>query len=270
VPDVTGLTAKQAKQRLTGEGFQVRQQQRSSNFENKGLVVDTNPAPGNDADKGSTVTIYVGNGQQPVTLPNLKNKTLDEALGILSDLHLRAKTVPTTSTLPSNTVIRTQPGPGPVAPDTVVSLFVSSGQVKVPNVVGLTYDAAATKVTNAKLVPSRVDQSSDSVPAGQVISTDPAAGTPAVQGNTVQVFVSTGPPPPQPVNVPPVTGMTQSDAQQTLTDADLKSKVTKCLAPAGTPDGQVVSQDPAAGQSVQPKSTVEIFVADSTQTTACP
>ena len=86
------------------------------------------------------------------------------------------------------------------------------------------------------------------MPSGQVISTDPAAGTPAVQGNTVKVFVSTGPAPPQPVTVPPVTGMSQADAQQALTDADLKSKITKCLATAGTPDGQVVSQDPASGQ----------------------
>jgi eukaryotic-like serine/threonine-protein kinase len=268
VPDVTGLTAKQAKQRLTAEGFTVRQQQRTSSFENKGLVVDTNPAPGNGADKGSTVTIYVGTGPQSVNLPNLKGKTVDQALQTIAGLHLPTPTtVATTSTLPQGQVVRTQPGPGPVAPDTVVKLYVSSGQVKVPNVIGLSYDSAAAKIQNAKLVPSRIDQPSDTVPAGQVITTDPAAGTPAVQGNTVKVYVSTGP---APVTVPPVTGMTQADAQQALSDANLKNKVTKCLATTGTPDGQVVSSDPAAGQSVPPKSTVELFVADATQTTPCP
>ena len=272
VPDVTGLTAKQAKQRLVADGFDVRQQQRTSSFPNKGKVVDTNPAPGNDADKGSTVTIYVGTGPDSVTLPNLKGKTVDEALQTIADLHLPPpKTVPTTSTQETNTVIRTDPPPGQVAPDQVVTIFYSSGQVSVPNVIGFDYDAAATKLRNAKLVPARVDQSSDTVPSGQVISTNPGAGQPAVQGSTVTVVVSSGPPPPQPVSVPPVTGMTQADAQQALADADLKNTVTKCLpSTPTTPDGQVVSSDPAPGTSVQPKSTVTLFVADSTQTTPCP
>ena len=271
VPDVTGLTAKQAKQRLVGEGFEVRQQQRNSSFENKGKVIDTNPAPGNDADKGSTVTIYVGTGPKSVPLPNLKGKTLDEALQTITDLHLPTpKTVPTTSTQPTNIVVRTTPPAGPVAPDQVVTIYYSSGQVNVPNVVGLDYTSAATKLANAKLVPARVDQSSDTVPAGQVISTNPAPGKPAVQGSTVTVVVSSGPAPPQPVSVPPVTGMTQADAQQALADADLKNTISKCLATTGTPDGQVVSADPAPGTSVQPKSTVTLFVADATQTTPCP
>lgn len=151
-----------------------------------------------------------------------------------------------------------------------MTIYYSSGQVNVPNVVGLDYNSAATKLTNAKLVPVRVDQSSDTVPAGQVISTNPAPGKPAVQGSTVTVVVSSGPAPPQPVSVPPVTGMTQADAQQALADADLKNTVSKCLATTGTPDGQVVSADPAPGTSVQPKSTVTLFVADATQTTPCP
>ncbi|MFI5049910.1 MAG: Stk1 family PASTA domain-containing Ser/Thr kinase [Gaiellales bacterium] len=271
VPDVTGLTAKQAKQRLVGEGFEVRQQQRNSSFENKGKVIDTNPAPGNHADQGSTVTIYVGTGPKSVPLPNLKGKTLDEALQTITDLHLPTpKTVPTTSTQPTNIVVRTTPPAGPVAPDQVVTIYYSSGQVNVPNVVGLDYTSAATKLANAKLVPARVDQSSDTVPAGQVISTNPAPGKPAVQGSTVTVVVSSGPAPPQPVSVPPVTGMTQADAQQALADADLKNTISKCLATTGTPDGQVVSADPAPGTSVQPKSTVTLFVADATQTTPCP
>ena len=128
-----------------------------------------------------------------------------------------------------------------------MTIYYSSGQVNVPNVVGLDYNSAATKLTNAKLVPARVDQSSDTVPAGQVISTNPARRQPAVQGSTVTVVVSTGPAPPQPVSVPPVTGMTQADAQQALADADLKNTVSKCLATTATPDGQVVVGRSGAG-----------------------
>ena len=85
------------------------------------------------------------------------------------------------------------------------------------------------------------------------------------------MVVSSGPAPPQPVSVPPVTGMTQADAQQALADADLKNTVTQVPGDRRRDAGrQVVSADPAPGTSVQPKSTVTLFVADSTQTDALP
>ena len=72
------------------------------------------------------MTIYVGNGAEIRTLPNLKGKTLDDALQTITDLDLPApKTVPTTSTQPTNTVVRTDARPaGPVAPDQVVTILL--------------------------------------------------------------------------------------------------------------------------------------------------
>ena len=68
------------------------------------------------------------------------------------------------------------------------------GSVSVPNVVGLTQSAATTAITGAGLVVGTVtQQSSATVPAGSVISQNPAAGTSVAAGSAVNLVVSTGP-----------------------------------------------------------------------------
>ncbi len=268
VPKVIGFTAASAQQTLQEKGFVVTSKRTSSSAENKGLVVRQDPTSNTAADKGSTVTIFVGQGPNSIQLPKLAGKTLNAAISTVISAGLPAPvTIAKASTLAANTVISTTPGPGPVSPTTVVKIYYSSGQVSVPVVHGLSYDGAASRIESAGLTPSRIDQSSDTVPAGQVIGTDPAEGTTVVSGSTVQVFVSTGQ---AQVPVPGVTGEDVDQARSDIHDAGLKVNVTKCLAPVGTPDGQVVKQDPSDGTMVDPKSTVTVYVADQTQTTACP
>ena len=151
-------------------------------------------------------------------------------------------------------------------PTTVVKLYYSSGQVSVPVVHGLSYDGAASRIESAGLTPSRIDQSSDTMPAGQVIGTDPAEGTTVVSGSTVQVFVSTGQ---AQVPVPDVVGEDVDQARSDIHDAGLKPNVTKCLGPVGAPDGLVVKQDPADGTLVAPNHRHHLRRRPA-QTTACP
>jgi hypothetical protein len=77
-----------------------------------------------------------------------------------------------------------------------VNLVVSSGvgQVAVPNVVGLTQAAATTAITGAGLVLGTVtNASSNTVPAGSVISESPVAGTQVNAGSAVNLVISTSP-----------------------------------------------------------------------------
>jgi len=72
---------------------------------------------------------------------------------------------------------------------------VSSGAaaVTVPNVVGLTQAAAQTAITGAGLTVGTVTTaSSATVPAGSVISQNPAAGASAAPGSAVALVVSSG------------------------------------------------------------------------------
>jgi beta-lactam-binding protein with PASTA domain len=90
-------------------------------------------------------------------------------------------------------------------------LFVSGcAKMTVPNVEGLTQDAATTAITAAKLtVGSVTQQSSNTVATGKVISQDPASGSSLGQGSPVSLVISSGPPM---VTVPNVGGLTQAAA----------------------------------------------------------
>jgi eukaryotic-like serine/threonine-protein kinase len=59
VPDVTGMTAEEARTTLEDAGFKVKEVDRPGPPEDEGLVVDQAPSSGKRP-KGSTVTIYVG------------------------------------------------------------------------------------------------------------------------------------------------------------------------------------------------------------------
>jgi hypothetical protein len=68
-------------------------------------------------------------------------------------------------------------------------LFVSGyAKMTVPNVEGLTQDAATTAITGAKLTVGTVtQQTSNTVATGKVISQDPASGSSVAQGSPVNL-----------------------------------------------------------------------------------
>ncbi|WP_432487318.1 Stk1 family PASTA domain-containing Ser/Thr kinase [Kineococcus sp. SYSU DK018] len=131
--------------------------------------------------------------------------------------------------------------------------------VYVPEVVGLPQEDAEDLLTGAQLEPAVVEEASDTVDAGDVISSDPAPGSSAVIGSTVTLTVSTGP---AAVRVPDVTGSSQDDARDELSDAGLNpgSAQPTDEDPSAEP-GTVVRTDPAAGASVAPNTRVTLYVA---------
>jgi serine/threonine-protein kinase len=90
----------------------------------------------------------------------------------------------------------TQPTTPPAT--TTAATSVAPAPVEIPVLTGSTFDAAATALRDRGLRVQRRDQESTDVPEGQVIATDPPAGTLVVPGYPVTVIVSTGPPEPPP------------------------------------------------------------------------
>jgi beta-lactam-binding protein with PASTA domain len=270
VPDVGGAPEASAKQTLQGDGFKVGpSQHKASDIIPSGSVISTTPAAGDTAPKGSTVTMVVSTGPKSVKLPDLRGQPLAKALQTLSDLKLPSPAVVNVpSKLASGTVVRTEPGPGVIDPTTIVTLYVSNGNVKVPNVIGMTCDQATTTLEGFNLTANCVDAPSDTAPAGQVFAQSPSAGQPAPQGGTVDLQVSTGP---AQVQVPDVTNTDYNSAKHLLQQQGLHTARQDCLASdPSIPDGVVVASDPPAGTMVDPKSTVTVYVQDSTSTTPCP
>lgn len=133
------------------------------------------------------------------------------------------------------------------------SQLASSITQVVPNVVGLTEDEAKSKISNAGFAPEVVLVESDKVPAGAVVSTDPAAGEAAEPSATVKLFVSKGEE--SSAAVPDVVGMSLDEATKALTSQGLQVGDVKYKDSAKAKDTVLLS-DPLPGVSVESGSKV--------------
>ena len=78
---------------------------------------------------------------------------------------------------------------------------------------GQSLDAATSQLSAAKLQVNVVKQSSKLIPAGKVISTEPATGSLVWGGSTLTIYVSTGP---KLVSAPELTGKTLVEASSVI------------------------------------------------------
>jgi len=96
------------------------------------------------------------------------------------------------------------------------------------------------------------------VPVGQVIRTDPGAGDTAFAGDEVILYVSTGP---GEVEVPNVVGLSEEDARALIEYEGLVVGTLEQEQDEDAEVGEVLSQDPAAGEIVEGGSAVNLVVA---------
>jgi len=85
IPDVFGKTQAEAEAILKEANFQVTVAKEFSEDKSAGVVTRTYPAGGSPARKGSVVTIYVSDGPEMLTVPDVRGKLEDEAKEILAD-----------------------------------------------------------------------------------------------------------------------------------------------------------------------------------------
>ncbi|MBV9832217.1 MAG: Stk1 family PASTA domain-containing Ser/Thr kinase, partial [Marmoricola sp.] len=150
-------------------------------------------------------------------------------------------------TVRKGNVVSTDPAPGDrVLKDGTVGAVISLGPERhqVPDVRGKTLDQAQQALQDAKLsYGDQLGRYDDTVPKGDVIATDPPAGTTLRRDTAVDVVVSKGP---KPISIPDTTGQRADKAQARL--QHLGFKVTTSSVNSDTvPLGRVISQDPSSG-----------------------
>jgi eukaryotic-like serine/threonine-protein kinase len=259
---IKGQSCAQAVQKLRSIGLAASPpcQPRSSSNADRGKVIATDPAIGSSVDKGGQVKVFVGGGVGTVLLPSLVGQTQISAQQTITGLGLpQPKVVQVNSPAQAQGfVVASDPAGGQKIPkNQVVTLQVATGNVRVPDVRGLSYDAAAAALRKRKLSPVESLQSSTSVAAGLVISTSPIAGSTPAQGTQVTVLVSSGP---QQQPVPDVTQQNADDARKALTQAGFKVHTNKMVVCDQAQDKIVLSQDPGGGTSAPAGSLVTIVV----------
>jgi serine/threonine-protein kinase len=146
-----------------------------------------------------------------------------------------------------------------VAEGGTVDAVISKGpeRYSVPDVTGMTPDAAATEITAAKLVAGAQTQVfDDTVAVGSVAGTDPKIGTSVKPGTSVSILISKGP---KPVPVPDIDGKKSAVAQAALTEIGLIPVITEKYSEK-VPEGQVIKVTPKPGTVVNSGTEVELVV----------
>jgi beta-lactam-binding protein with PASTA domain/predicted Ser/Thr protein kinase len=262
VPDVRGRKEILAVRALREAGFTVTtdsiKRVPDANTP-EAVVISQDPQAGDKVPKGNLVSLRVSAGAPQASVPDVRDKSLTDAIQILADRGLKANAVEVPSSKPEGTVVAQDPKPGKKVPArSTVRINVSKGapQVAVPSVVGQRYEDAATALQDAGFAVARslVDSNEQQ---GVVIGQNPVPNSIATKGAKVTLSVSKGP---TAVEVPDVTGLDEATAQTQLEDKGFVVNVRDRATTDQADEGNVVEQRPAALTKVKPGSTVTIFI----------
>jgi serine/threonine-protein kinase len=147
------------------------------------------------------------------------------------------------------------------------SLGVFGGDVKVPDLVGLTTAAATQTLQNENLTVGTTTFRTSTTAKGLVLATNPQSGASVGKNSAVSLVVSNGPNIPI-VAVPDVVGDALATAIQKLGTAHLNYTV-KTIS-SNQPQGMVLSQSPAAGSRVKQTVPVQLTVSGTQTSVSVP
>ncbi len=206
VPNLVNSAMEQAETQTVERGLvlQITDKQNSDEIP-KNKVLSQNIQDGWIVEVGSSIEIVISAGGEIVYIGDIEGLTKEEVEQQLKDLGLEIEIVEEASdSIAPGAVIRYEADAdenGGIEKGSKVKLVVSTGRTDidtnadttVPQVVGLTYQEATGKVGAAKLYIYRIrGEYSASVPKGQVIEQNIAAGSTVKQGSSLGVVVSLG------------------------------------------------------------------------------
>lgn len=267
VPDVRGMTYDEAKEELNKKGLGIKKasKEEASNEYDAGEVKSQDPGAGEEVKKNSTVTVVISSGEaaEKVTVPNVVGRSESEAEKILQDAGLKVThgDAQSSDTVASGNVISSDPAAGTeVDEGSSVTIVISLGkeEVKVPDIRNRSAADAESALAGAGLVGSAGQDYSDTVPAGNVISQSPEAGSSVTKGTTVSYVVSLGAKT-QTVEVPDVLRSYPETAEQVLSESGLNA-VYGGQQYSDYPEGTVCRLNPEVGVKVEKGSTVYYWV----------
>lgn len=256
IPDVRGMTEAEARQAIQGAGFDYRRgDDVADESVESGRAVSSNPEAGTSAVLGTVVRVSYSSGSAMVNVPDVSGMSQAEARQALEAAGL---TMGTTSTedngsVASNSVIRTDPVAGTsVQRGSSVNLVLSSGQVTVPDLAGMTQEQARQALSQLGLSVGNVTQEeSSTVAQGQIISTTPASGTQVASGSEVAIVVSSGVSPNGTIPVD-IVGKSQVEAETELAAAGFSNVTVQGNGSV------VVSVSPSPGSVVSRQTRITI------------
>jgi beta-lactam-binding protein with PASTA domain len=261
VPDLSGISVEDARERLAERGLEARVREVEAE-QPAGEIVRQTPDPGREVQRDTTVVLLVSSGPPRVEVPGVIGLSRGRAESELREAGLVADVRTSTSSGRPGTVLEQSPAAGSrVDPESRVRLVVAvkpePQRVRVPRIVGLPVADARARLRDAGLrsTVTRVESTRES---GTVVRQSPPAGSSLREGQAVSLEVSSGP---ALVTVPDVVGLDEASARQELQAAGFSVRVVEEETSEPSQDGLVVAQRPLGGSSARSGAAVTITVA---------
>ncbi|WP_251867032.1 Stk1 family PASTA domain-containing Ser/Thr kinase [Enterococcus malodoratus] len=270
VPQVKDMTEAEARTALKAAKLTVdnKADEVPSDTVKKGRVVKTNPESGTMIKKNRSVRLYISSGTKKVTLKSYKGDAIDDArddlerIGFL-EKNIRIKKVNDES-VPVDQVLSQTPKEGTkVDPKTEeITLSISNGPktIKIGDYSQMTYAEAEASLLQLGISSNqikRVNESSETISAEEVISQDPVSGTALTSKDTITLKVSSGS---SYVTLNDLTGQDKATAEATITNLGLKYSEQQEFSD-DVEQGKVIRTDPGAGSSsLKAGDTVTVYI----------
>ncbi|WP_371101073.1 Stk1 family PASTA domain-containing Ser/Thr kinase [Streptomyces sp. PU_AKi4] len=196
VPDVQGLTYEKAKSQLEEKGFVVEQETEVSD-QTPGVVIGQDPEGDTDQEKGSTITLTVAKEADKATVPDVTNRTCDEAKTQMTANELVGNCVQVETDNPAlvDKVIGTDPVQGTqLAKNSPVTIQIGKAKENqtfaMPKVTQMTVGQAKQVLAGAGLQLERVQGGGDD--NAVVLQSTPQEGQQVKKGDKVTLIAFGG------------------------------------------------------------------------------
>ena len=269
IPNVVGMTVEQAEEALKDLGVTivVARQEEALKYD-KGYIFKQLTAKGTELPEGAKLQVYVSTGLKEIEIPDVSNKTEEEAIKALVDAGFEEKNIKVKTeehmTVKKDLVTRTDPEAGEGRNYKArITIYISTGVGKtfMPDIVGLSREDAEKALKDAGLVGEAVEVNSEE-DEGTVLEQEIEETTELDKGTTVKYVVSIGK---EKIQIPAneqFAGKTYSEVVKMLENLGGDFRIVKD--PYGTASSTVkagrVAKVEQAGEAVEEGATITIVM----------
>ena len=265
VPTIAeGLSADEARSQIEAAGLTFEQAiDQESDLEEGVTTGETDPAANQEVSEDATVTVFVAGAPGQVTIPDVSGLSESDARSRLEEDNLTVSGTDSENSrnVGEGMVTKSEPSAGQTVQEgSGVSLYLSTGNTSLPNVIGQSREGAEAQLANLGLGTIQWDEEeTDEVPPGTVARTDPEAG-PVPQGQSVTVYLATAPAPTETQVPNDLVGKTVEEAQVSCTGVKITCEQTAEEPSDIIAAGQVIRSNPAPGSTVEEGGYIELVV----------
>jgi beta-lactam-binding protein with PASTA domain len=198
VPRLTGTTTAQAKQALAAQQLELGTTSEAASEEvPKGQIIAQHPEPAHLTATGSTVDVTVSSGKPEAGIPDVVGQRVARARTILETAGFRVRDQEDAdSRQPEGVVTRVDPPEGSVVSEgSLVTVYHSTGLIRVPNVRHRNEAEARAILTAAGFKVNKIPQESRDTDPGTVTFQIPEPGARRSAGSSVSIVVARQPKP---------------------------------------------------------------------------